>query len=116
MSASNLSMSVRIQKRLPFTPCECRSIASLADRGRVVPKSTTTPAAKARRKNPAAPKRPAGAVAPTSAAALAALPDDELMEIVQRQTFKFFWEGAHPVSGLTLDRCKVRANPPNDKA
>jgi hypothetical protein len=81
-----------------------------------VPKSTRTPAAKARRKTTAAPTRPTGAVAPRSSpAALAALPDDELIEVVQRQTCKFFWEGAHPVSGLILDRCKVRANPLNDK-
>lgn len=30
--------------------------------------------------------------------------DDALLEIVQRQTFRYFWEGAHPVSGLALDR------------
>ena len=35
---------------------------------------------------------------------LAALPDDALLEIVQRQTFRDFWEGAHPVSGLAFDR------------
>jgi len=32
------------------------------------------------------------------------LPDDALLEIVQRQTFRYFWEGAHPVSGLAFDR------------
>lgn len=48
--------------------------------------------------------------------ALAALPDDELLEIVQRQTFHFFWEGAHPVSGLALDRCHVRSITVEDKA
>lgn len=41
-------------------------------------------------------------------AALAALPDDELMEAVQRQTFRFFWEGAHPISGFAPDRCTTR--------
>ena len=35
---------------------------------------------------------------------LAALPDIVLLEAVQKQTFKFFWEGAHPVSGLAPDR------------
>jgi hypothetical protein len=35
---------------------------------------------------------------------LAALPDDALLEIVQRQTFRYFWEGAHPFSGLAFDR------------
>jgi hypothetical protein len=44
-----------------------------------------------------------------SPAALAALPDDELMEAVQRQTFRFFWEGAHPISGCALDRCTTQA-------
>ncbi len=39
-----------------------------------------------------------------AAAPLADLPDDLLLERVQRQTFRYFWEGAHPVSGLTLDR------------
>ena len=28
------------------------------------------------------------------------LSDDELLELVQRQTFRFFWDGAHPVSHL----------------
>jgi hypothetical protein len=32
------------------------------------------------------------------------LADDALLEIVQRQTFRYFWEGAHPVSGLAFDR------------
>jgi len=32
------------------------------------------------------------------------LSDEELLELVQRQTFRYFWEGAHPVSGLALDR------------
>jgi hypothetical protein len=36
----------------------------------------------------------------SSPADLAALPDEQLLEAVQRQTFRFFWEGAHPVSGL----------------
>ena len=35
---------------------------------------------------------------------LAALADDALLEIVQRQTFRYFWEGAHPASGLAFDR------------
>lgn len=32
------------------------------------------------------------------------LSDDRLLETVQRQTFRFFWHGAHPVSGLALER------------
>jgi len=41
------------------------------------------------------------------ARALSALPDDELLEAVQRQTFRFFWEGAHPDCGLARDRIPV---------
>ena len=41
---------------------------------------------------------------------LAALPDEELLEAVQRQTFGFFWEAAHPVSGLAPDRCTTIAD------
>jgi hypothetical protein len=36
--------------------------------------------------------------------AIAALPDEDLLELVQRQTFRYFWDGAHPVSGLIFDR------------
>ncbi|MEJ8810794.1 glucoamylase family protein [Variovorax ureilyticus] len=36
--------------------------------------------------------------------ALAALPDEALIEAVQRQTFRYFWEGADAASGLALDR------------
>jgi len=39
-----------------------------------------------------------------SPAQLATLADEELLERVQRQTFRFFWEAAHPVSGLVPDR------------
>ena len=46
----------------------------------------------------------AGAAKARDPAKLATLPDDALLEIVQRQTFRYFWEGAHPVSGLTFDR------------
>jgi hypothetical protein len=27
-----------------------------------------------------------------------------LLEVVERQTFRFFWHDAHPVSGLALER------------
>jgi len=36
--------------------------------------------------------------------ALAHLPDEALLEELQKQTFRFFWEGAEPVSGLARDR------------
>src|SRR3954470_19280003 len=32
------------------------------------------------------------------------LTDDQLLEVVQKQTFRYFWHGAHPVSGLALER------------
>jgi len=32
------------------------------------------------------------------------LSDSALLDVVQRQTFRFFWHGAHPVSGLALER------------
>lgn len=44
---------------------------------------------------------------PAGHAALAALPDEPLIEAVQRQTFRYFWDGAHPVSGLAFDRCRA---------
>src|SRR5690606_34425392 len=34
----------------------------------------------------------------------AALSDDELLDLVQRQTLKYFWDFAHPVSGLARER------------
>jgi len=59
-----------------------------------------------------------GVAAPTdnhwSAAALAALPDEELLEQVARQTFRFFWEGAHPTSGLAPDRRTTREETVDD--
>jgi len=46
--------------------------------------------------------------------ALAALPDDELLDVVQRQTFNFFWDAAHPTSCLAPDRRTSREEPAND--
>ena len=46
--------------------------------------------------------------------ALSGLPDDPLLEAVQRQTFRFFWEGAHLASGLAPDRRKTRDEPEDD--
>jgi hypothetical protein len=48
------------------------------------------------------------------AAALAALADEDLLEAVQRQTFRFFVEGSHPVSGLAPDRRSAGEEPPDD--
>jgi hypothetical protein len=47
---------------------------------------------------------------------LALLPDDELLERVARQTFAFFWDGGHPVSGLAPDRRRKRPAPIDDLA
>ena len=45
---------------------------------------------------------------------LAALPEKELLETVQRQTFGFFWEASHPLSGLAPDRCTTSEGPKDD--
>ena len=42
------------------------------------------------------------------------LADDELLDAVQRQTARYFWEGGHPVSGLARDRLKTAGDRPND--
>jgi hypothetical protein len=42
------------------------------------------------------------------------LADDALLDLVQRQTVRYFWEGGHPVSGLARDRLKTTGNQPND--
>lgn len=47
-------------------------------------------------------------------AALAALADEELIEAVQRQTFRFFWEASHPISGLAPDRCMTYSKQSDD--
>jgi hypothetical protein len=36
------------------------------------------------------------------------LADDALLDLVQRQTFRYFWDFAHPVSGLARERSNVR--------
>ncbi|HEY4212945.1 MAG TPA: glucoamylase family protein [Steroidobacteraceae bacterium] len=56
----------------------------------------------------------AAAPLPLPAKAAAALADDELLEVIQRQTFHFFWEGAHPGSGLAPDRRTTRPAPVDD--
>lgn len=43
---------------------------------------------------------------------LAALADEDLIDAVQRQTFRYFWDGANTASGLALDR-RVRAGLPS---
>jgi hypothetical protein len=34
--------------------------------------------------------------------------DDDLLELVQKQTFRYFWDFAHPVSGLARERSNVK--------
>jgi hypothetical protein len=49
----------------------------------------------ARRRAPSGPARPAD------------LGDDALLDLVQRQTFRYFWDFAHPGSGLARERSNV---------
>jgi hypothetical protein len=35
------------------------------------------------------------------------LTDDELLELVQKQTFRYFWDFGHPVSGMARERSNV---------
>lgn len=37
------------------------------------------------------------------------LSDDELLDLVQEQTFKYFWEFGHPVSGMARERSDANA-------
>jgi len=50
-----------------------------------------------------------------SPATLAQLPDEALLDAVQRQTFRYFWDGAHPGSGLALDRRTDREPSPEQR-
>ncbi|HWJ90397.1 MAG TPA: hypothetical protein VNR87_04760, partial [Flavisolibacter sp.] len=38
------------------------------------------------------------------------LTDSALLELVQKQTFKYFWDFAHPVSGMARERSNVAFN------
>jgi hypothetical protein len=42
------------------------------------------------------------------------LPDETLLDLVQRQTFRFFWDGAHPICGLARDRTGLAMDPDDD--
>ena len=41
------------------------------------------------------------------------LTDDELMTLVQKQTFQYFWEGAEATSGLACERIHLDGNYPD---
>ncbi|MGX1309319.1 hypothetical protein AB7M35_004077 [Amorphus suaedae] len=43
-----------------------------------------------------------------------ALPDEALLDAIQRATFGFFWEGAESSSGLARDRCRNSREPDAD--
>jgi hypothetical protein len=42
--------------------------------------------------------------------------DEDLIDLIQRQTFRYFWEGAHPASGLARDRTFRLVDPTDDGA
>lgn len=48
------------------------------------------------------PEVPADSIPPVGI--IANIPDSTLLEIVQRQTFRYFWHFGHPVSGLARER------------
>ena len=51
----------------------------------------------------------------SSSVPLSRLSDDEVLEAVQRRTFRYFWEGAHPVSFMARDRSFRAGDPEDDK-
>src|ERR1700752_1660793 len=46
--------------------------------------------------------KPSDSIAPVGI--IKGLSDSELLDVVQRQTFRFFWHYAHPVRGLARER------------
>src|SRR5277367_3806382 len=51
---------------------------------------------------------------PYRVADLLNLSDEHLLEAVQRQTFRYFWEGAEPFSGMARDRTTRTVDTAND--
>jgi len=45
--------------------------------------------------------------AQTKADIIPNLSDNQLLDLVQKQTFHYFWDFAHPVSGLSRERSNV---------
>jgi len=64
----------------------------------------------------AAPGPQVAAALTAEAPAAAALPDTELLELLQRQTFRFFWDGALAQSALAADRHPPRSIATNELA
>jgi hypothetical protein len=54
------------------------------------------------------------AVRPTTTRSAGTLTDEALLDLVQRQTFRYFWEGAHPASGLPRDRTGAEVDTSDD--
>ena len=93
-------------------------------KGRSLRKSAAAPAARTAKVTaakavpkaaPSSMKRASKRAKSASAAQLAALPDEALIEQVQRQTFGFFWDGAHSVSGLSRDHLDAKGEAEDDK-
>src|SRR5918996_5019742 len=53
------------------------------------------------------PTRPKDDADPRNVTRRPDLGDDDLLDLVQRQTFRYFWDFAHPVSGLARERSNV---------
>lgn len=64
------------------------------------------------RSRPAAPGQSGGG----SGGGSGVLSDDALLDLVQRQTLRFFWDHAHPASGLARDRLAPGVDGPDDPA
>ena len=52
-------------------------------------------------------KTPAKSAGDTSLIIKKNLTDEQLLELVQKQTFRYFWDFAHPVSGLARERSNL---------
>ncbi|GHT22313.1 hypothetical protein AGMMS4957_12350 [Bacteroidia bacterium] len=50
--------------------------------------------------------------APNNAEKSAGITDEELLDLVERRTFNYFWDGAEPVSGLACERIHIDGDYP----
>ena len=55
-------------------------------------------------------EQPAQQPQPVPAPGTLGAADDQLLEEIEKTSFRFFWEQASPQSGLVKDRCKVQEN------
>jgi hypothetical protein len=51
---------------------------------------------------------PAPSPAPPKSAQIFSSSDDALLEELEKASFKYFWEQAHPETGIVIDRCHAR--------